>query len=189
MINQLLENSVKERGTFSASTIADLRTNHAGETGAVFIYRGILAFSRDKTVRQFASEHMRTEKQHLDLMATLLNPDQQSKLLTLWRFAGWLTGAVSALMGSNAVFATIQHVETFVDHHYQQQIDGLSATGKYPNLKAVLAWCQADEIAHRDEAREKQKKDGSSSRIWGLKAWLWMIQAGSGTAVAIARRL
>ena len=31
--------------------IPHLRTNHAGETGAVFIYKGILIFSRDKNLK------------------------------------------------------------------------------------------------------------------------------------------
>ena len=34
--------------------IGDLRSDHAGETGAVAIYLGILAVSRDPAVRQFA---------------------------------------------------------------------------------------------------------------------------------------
>ena len=35
---------------------------------------------------------------------------------------GWLTGALPALFGRKAIFATIEAVETFVDHHYAQQI-------------------------------------------------------------------
>ena len=34
---------------------------------------------------------------------------------------GWLTGAL-LLFGRKAIFATIEAVETFVDHHYAQQI-------------------------------------------------------------------
>ena len=30
--------------------IPDLRTDHAGETGAVFIYKGILLVSKDKEI-------------------------------------------------------------------------------------------------------------------------------------------
>ena len=34
--------------------IPDLRTDHAGETGAVFIYKGILLVSKDKEIIKFA---------------------------------------------------------------------------------------------------------------------------------------
>ena len=36
--------------------VPDLRTNHAGETGAVFIYKGILLFSKDREIIEFLGE-------------------------------------------------------------------------------------------------------------------------------------
>ena len=47
--------------------IPDLRTDHAGETGAVFIYKGILLVSKDKEIIEFAKNHLLTEKKHLPL--------------------------------------------------------------------------------------------------------------------------
>ena len=55
--------------------IADLRSDHAGELGAVMIYTGILAVSRDQAVRTFAQEHLVTEREHLQLMRSLLPSD------------------------------------------------------------------------------------------------------------------
>ena len=43
---------------------AELRSDHAGEYGAVMIYRGILAVSRDDLVRDFAARHVATERDH-----------------------------------------------------------------------------------------------------------------------------
>ena len=43
------------------SVLADLRTDHAGETGAVCIYQGILKFTRDPELQAFAQLHMATE--------------------------------------------------------------------------------------------------------------------------------
>ena len=48
-----------------ASVLADLRTDHAGETGAVFIYLGILQFTRNQALRVFAEHHLATEQSHL----------------------------------------------------------------------------------------------------------------------------
>jgi ubiquinone biosynthesis monooxygenase Coq7 len=97
--------------------IGDLRSDHAGETSAVAIYLGILAVSRDPKIRAFAQEHLATEREHIARMEALLRPGQRSVLLPLWRVAGWLTGFLPALAGPRAVYATIDAVETFVDHH------------------------------------------------------------------------
>ena len=43
-----------------AALLADLRTDHAGESGAVMIYRGILAVTRDAGLRHFAQAHLAT---------------------------------------------------------------------------------------------------------------------------------
>ena len=164
---------------------AELRSDHAGETGAVLIYRGILAVSRDPSVHDFAVRHMATEQGHLRLIEQVLPAPRRSTLLPLWRVAGWLTGALPALFGRRAVFATIDAVESFVDHHYQQQIDRLDAAGSHPALRAMLAQCQEEEVHHRDEARGLG--DGPPGPL--LRLWLAMVDGGSKAAVAAARRI
>ena len=173
-----------------ASLVPDLRSDHAGETGAVWIYRGVLAVARDAGVRDFARRHLATEQQHLRLVAALLPWPQRSRLLVPWRMAGFLTGALPALAGPRAVFATIEAVETFVDRHYQQQIDQLDALPPAERsaaapLRALLAQCQADECAHRDEAAALGTPDTGPL----LRAWCAAVGRGSEVAVAVARRL
>ena len=165
--------------------IGDIRSDHAGETGAVMIYRGILAGSRDNAVRRFAEAHMATEQGHLDLLNDLLPPSQRSLLLPVWRVAGWLTGFLPTLRGSHAVYATIDAVETFVDHHYEEQIRKLPLDGPGGSLRAALCVCQQDEVHHRDEARALHP----SARGFLLRSWVWAVGAGSKAAVSAARRL
>jgi len=43
-----------------AWVFADLRTDHAGEVGAVCIYQGVLRFARDPALRSFAEHHLLT---------------------------------------------------------------------------------------------------------------------------------
>jgi len=45
---------------FGRKLCADLRSDHAGETGAVDIYMGMLAIRRDKQLREFALTHLNT---------------------------------------------------------------------------------------------------------------------------------
>jgi demethoxyubiquinone hydroxylase (CLK1/Coq7/Cat5 family) len=174
-----------------ASLRADLRSDHAGETGAVWIYRGVLAVARDAGVRAFARRHLATEQEHLRLVTPLLPWPQRSRLLVPWRLAGFLTGALPALVGPRAVFATIAAVETFVDHHYQQQLDHIDALPAPQHaaavpLRALLARCQADECAHRDEAAALGRAAAPGPL---LRAWCAAVGSGSAVAVALARRL
>ena len=172
------------------SLIADLRTDHAGESGAVMIYRGILAISRDPGLRQFAEHHLATESDHLAQIEALLERGQRSMLLPLWRIAGWLTGALPALVGPRAVYATIEAVETFVDHHYAEQITSIEQLdprrqqAALQSLSALLQGCRRDEIAHRDEAALLFAQGGQSpSRA--LRLWVGLVGAGSRGAVKI----
>ena len=164
---------------------AELRSDHAGETGAVMIYRGILAVSRVPEVRAFAQAHMETEAGHLRLIEQVLPREKHSVLLPIWRVAGWLTGAIPALFGPQAVFATIDAVESFVDHHYQQQIDRLDAENSFPALRAMLAQCQEEEVHHRDEARGLTTAPPNLA----LACWAWMVGFGSKAAVVAAKRI
>ena len=174
--------------------VADLRTDHAGETGAVMIYRGILAVSRDAAVRRFAQEHLATEAQHLAAIEPLLQPRQRSRLLPLWRCAGWLTGALPAVVGPRAVYATIEAVETFVDQHYSEQIeaiDHLDPSRTHPPLQALrtlLQSCRADEIGHRDEAALLLARSAKPASL-ALRLWVASVGAGSRVAVKICRRI
>jgi ubiquinone biosynthesis monooxygenase Coq7 len=165
--------------------LGDLRSDHAGETGAVAIYAGILAVARDADIRRFASAHLATEQEHLARLEALLPRDQRSILLPLWRVAGWLTGFLPALCGADAVYATIDAVETFVDQHYEEQIRKLPAQGPGNALRELLVACQADEVHHRDEARAADRSSGGGLR----RAWQWLVGTGSALAVAAARRV
>lgn len=59
-------------GPFPPALVSDLRTDHAGETGAVMIYRGILAVTRGPALRRFAKDHLAIEANHLAVTEPLL---------------------------------------------------------------------------------------------------------------------
>jgi len=163
----------------------ELRSDHAGEFGAVLIYRGILAVSQDESVREFAASHLSTEQKHLALMEEIVPAAGRTRLLPLWRVMGWLTGALPALFGRQAVFATIEAVETFVDHHYQQQIVRLTPEGEFGALRQALVDSQADEVSHRDEAASL----ALPQRNLMLRLWCAVVGLGSAAAVAVAKRV
>ena len=166
----------------------ELRSDHAGETGAVYIYKGIIAIAtlrKDPELINFAEHHGATEAEHLRLIEDVLEKNYRSRLLVPWRIAGWLTGAIPALFGRKAVYATIAAVETFVEQHYQQQIDHIKKQGGHEELLELLIQCQADEIAHKDEARSKAIAPMSPI----LRLWCMLVGSGSATAVLLARQI
>lgn len=163
----------------------ELRSDHAGETGAVAIYAGVLAVARHPGLRAFAQRHQATEAEHLRRVEAWLPAARRSRLLPAWRLAGWLTGALPALAGPRAVYATIAAVETFVDRHYQQQIDHLRAHPGPEGLLTLLQSCQADEQHHRDEAAAS----AGAPAGWLLRAWCRVVGTGSAAAVVAARLL
>ena len=185
-----------------ADLMPELRTDHAGETGAVWIYRGVLAFSRDPALRDFAKRHLVTEQDHLRLVCELVPPRQRSWLLVPWRIAGFMTGALPALFGPRAVYGTIAAVETFVDRHYEEQIRALDGRPEYAALRDLLLRCQADECHHRDEAKALSLSAGGPAALAAggsatanpaarpgllLRAWCAVVGWGSETAVKVAR--
>lgn len=183
---QRLVRRLDERGasaTLSPRVLADLRSDHAGETGAVAIYRGILFVARDTGLRAFAQRHLQTEQQHLEQMQAWLPSSERSRLLPAWRVAGWLTGALPALFGPPAVYATIAAVETFVDRHYAEQIAHLQDAPGPPGLRDTLAACQADECLHREEAAALASPRAGVA----MRTWCRLVSAGSAAAVALAR--
>lgn len=179
----------------------ELRTDHAGETGAVMIYRGILAVSRDPALREFAQHHLETEERHRSLVEERVPSRLRSWLLPLWRFSGWLTGALPACFGPRAVYATIQTVETFVNHHYAVQIkfiddfsqqasndkkiDEAAAeiANELQSLRDLLEQCRLDEVVHRDDAAGRW--DGRPGKL--LSMWRVVVARGSEAAVSVCR--
>ena len=166
--------------------IPDLRTDHAGETGAVFIYKGILLFSKDKEIIEFANNHLLTEKKHLELIETILPNDEKSKLLFLWRFLGLLTGLIPALVGKKFIYATIFFVESFVEKHYNEQIIKLRKRNKikYMELIKLLEKLKNDEISHKKDSLKRFGKLSFLLRIWGN-----IVEIGSKTAVSISSKI
>ena len=166
----------------------ELRSDHAGETGAVYIYKGIVAVAQwrgDAEMLSFAKAHGATEADHLAEVERGLPASQRSLLLGPWRLAGWLTGVFPAMFGRRAVYGTIAAVETFVDQHYQQQIDHIQEFGGPEGLLALLIRCQADEQHHRDESAALAGEKISLI----LRAWCWIVGKGSAAAVVLARRI
>lgn len=149
------------------------------------IYRGILAVTRDPALRDFATRHHATESRHLSPIEAVLPASERSRLLPLWRMAGWLTGAIPSPAGPRALYATITAVRSFVEGHYGSQIERPRESRQLDELPLTLETCRRDKVAHRDEAAAAI--GAKPRRLLSLR--MRSISVGSGLAVAVSRRL
>jgi ubiquinone biosynthesis monooxygenase Coq7 len=133
-----------------------LRVDHAGELGAVHIYRGQRAVFAEAPGRERMTETLADmeahEQVHLARFDRLLTDHQvrPTLLAPLWRAAGFALGASTALLGEKAAHACTEAVENVIEEHYAGQIAELET--REPALAAELSQFRDDELAHRDTA-------------------------------------
>jgi ubiquinone biosynthesis monooxygenase Coq7 len=150
-------------GALAARIAEVLRVDHAGELAAVQIYRGqraVFAAAPGKAEAAARFEAMGQEEQrHLEAFEALLAERQvrPSLLSPLWRGAGFMLGAATALMGEAAAHACTEAVESVIEQHYAGQAAELA--DREPDLAARLEEYRADELGHHDRAIESGAHD------------------------------
>ena len=162
--------------------IPHFRTNHAGETGAVFIYKGILSISKDSDIINFSKKHLQTESEHLEILNNILPPREISKLIPLWKIMGFLTGFIPGIFGKDFIYATIFSVESFVEKHYQNQLDLIKGKKKFDELTNLINQLMHDEVEHKNEANQKIRKKNFLHKFWSN-----IVYKGSSLAVKISK--
>jgi ubiquinone biosynthesis monooxygenase Coq7 len=134
-----------------------LRVDHAGEYGAVAIYRGQLAVFQRQHGRERITGQLQEmagqEQQHLDAFDKLLNAGnvRPTALSPVWNAAGFALGAATALLGEKAAHACTEAVETVIEEHYGDQAAELEAAGER-ELAARVTKFREEELAHKDLA-------------------------------------
>jgi ubiquinone biosynthesis monooxygenase Coq7 len=100
----------------------------------------------------------------------------------LWNVAGFALGAATALMSEKAALACTDAIETEIDRHYSRQLDELGDTD--PELSAEIAEFRADELEHRDTARE-----AGATGAFGYPFLTAAIRAGCRVAIELSKRI
>ena len=162
-----------------------LRVNQAGEYGATRIYAGQLAVLRQncpeaKLISRMAAQ----EERHLERFNRLMAQRRvrPTALQPLWNVAGFALGAATALMSEEAALACTDAVETEIDRHYSQQLSELGDGD--PELAADIEEFRAEELEHRDTARE-----AGASNALGYPLLTAAIRAGCRVAIELSKRV
>ena len=175
------------RGASEARLSEILRVDHAGELGAVWIYRGqravFAAGAGHEGVAAQLAEMEAHEAVHLEAFDKFLidRHVRPTLLAPMWRIAGFALGAATALMGEKAAHACTEAVETVIERHYAGQIEELE--GREPALAGDLARFRDDELAHRDKAVEEGARQAP-----GYPLLAGLIRAGCRAAIAAAEK-
>lgn len=165
-----------------------LRVDHAGEYGAVAIYRGQRAvfekLPHKQEIAATIAEMEAGEDQHLKTFDRLLAERnvRPTLLSPLWNAAGFGLGAATALMGEKAAMACTAAVEEVIEQHYGEQAEALAADE--PALAATVAQFREEELEHKHTAEDAGAEDAPGYAL--LSA---VIRAGCRTAIKVAEKI
>lgn len=166
-----------------------IRVDHAGEYGAVQIYRGQRAvFDRIGSKSHAAhviAEMEAGELEHLETFDRLIAERgvRPTLMAPIWRVAGFGLGAVTALLGEQAAHACTEAVEDVIEEHYGHQSEKLEA-GADPELKSVIDRFREDEIGHKNTAIAQGARDAPGYAV--LSA---VIKFGCRAAIRISEKI
>jgi ubiquinone biosynthesis monooxygenase Coq7 len=172
-------------GDRRADTDSMLRVDQAGEYGATRIYAGQLAVLRRNCPEAKLIARMAAQEQcHLDRFNALMagRRVRPTALQPLWNIAGFALGAATALMSEQAALACTDAVETEIDRHYTSQLAELGEDD--PELAADIEEFRADELEHRDVARQ-----AGATNAFGYPLLTAAIRAGCKVAIELSKRV
>jgi ubiquinone biosynthesis monooxygenase Coq7 len=162
-----------------------LRVNQAGEYGATRIYAGQLAvLRRNSAASKLIARMDGQERRHLERFNALMAERRvrPTVLQPVWDVAGFALGAATALMSEDAAMACTDAVETEIDRHYGRQLEELGDSD--PELSADIAAFRAEEVEHRDTARE-----AGATRAFGYPVLTAAVRAGCRLAIGLSKRI
>ncbi|MEO8670578.1 MAG: demethoxyubiquinone hydroxylase family protein [Tahibacter sp.] len=157
--------------TSSLSVVHILRVNHAGEYGAICIYRGQISVARFFSAGCVGAltEMLAHERTHFQTFGGILveRGVRPCHALPLWAFGGWVIGIATALLGTRSIWVCTTAIERTVSAHLAHQVEFLRASD-YDVLAAVQT-IQLDEESHEQYA---SRNGGEATGPYVLLSWV-----------------
>ena len=162
-----------------------IRVDQAGEFGATRIYAGQLAILGTSSPAARSITRMAAQEQrHRETFDRMIAEQgvRPTLLAPLWDRAGFLLGAVTALISPEAAMACTAAVETEIDKHYADQLAELGDSN--PELSATIAEFQAEELEHHAAAIAE-----GAERAPGYPLLSAAIRLGCRAAIGLSKRI
>lgn len=163
-----------------------LRVNHAGERGAIAIYRAQIsqAGRRCPDLLPWLNETLGHEQRHAQTFLGMMAPRGASPCpaVWIWKIGGAVLGVGTALLGRKAVIICTAAVERTVHVHLVQQIAYLD--GRDDALAACIREVQVEEDAHLAFAEQNHDPSTLSARAlswcvaWATEILIWLATRG-----------
>ena len=156
---------MEQRERLTVSRI--LKVNHAGEYGAIRIYRAQLFIARRcyPDVLPFLEDTLDHEIRHCALFLRAM-PERHARpcrIMALWGNGGLVLGLLTALIGRQGIWICTAAVEAAVHRHLEDQL--LFLEHRDPELYALIKSIQNEELMHLSHAEERIVSKGSCSRL------------------------
>ncbi|MEZ5896206.1 MAG: demethoxyubiquinone hydroxylase family protein [Parvularculaceae bacterium] len=164
-----------------------LRVDHAGEYGAVQIYRGQRAVFDNLPHKAPTAELLREmedgEAGHLSTFDRLLAERhvRPTVFSPIWNIAGFGLGAATALMSEKAAMACTAAVEEVIERHYAEQAQELA--GVDDDLAEIVREFREDELGHKETAEDHGAREAPGYGL--MKA---VIQSGCRLAIRLSEK-
>lgn len=137
-----------------------LKVNHAGEHGAVNIYRGqrLVCFWRDEALKRELEEFRAHEERHRAVFAAELQRRGVRRCRSYWAcgLGGFLLGVTTGICGRASIAAVTVAVERVVLRHLEMQLRELE--GVDAAAHAAVAAIIDDERTHHDRAAQELRQ-------------------------------
>ena len=147
-----------------------LKVNHAGEQGAICVYRAqwAIAALTAPSMREQLADFLLHEKRHRSIFGAAMMERGLSRCRSyvLCSIGGYLLGAATALLGRKAIAATTIALESVVLRHLAEQRAMLATID--PEAAEIIGTIVEDEQLHHDRSLDGIDLD----RAWlrGLRA-------------------
>jgi len=162
-----------------------IRVDHAGEHGAIQIYRAQILISRIlyRDIVHTLENMLRHEQEHFRRFDQLLKSRRvrHCYALALWAMGGFVLGVFTAFLGRNAIWACTNSIETTVLHHLDWQLAFLRNKDR-DAYDAVLS-IKSDEEDHR----QLGQANGMESIVYG--PIFWVVRKSTGCAIWLSTKL
>lgn len=145
------QRSVHQRASPELDSI--IRVDHAGELGADRIYAGQMAVLGRTSVGPKIQEMWEQEKVHKAKFEELINKYRvrPTVMVPIWNIAGFVLGAGTAMLGTQAAMACTVAVESVIVDHYNDQLRALmSDPERNKELLETIQKFRDDEQEHHD---------------------------------------
>jgi 3-demethoxyubiquinol 3-hydroxylase len=143
--------------------------NHAGEYGAIRIYRAQIWVAKRlyPDIAPFLAETLSHENNHCAIFRAAM-PQRDARpcrIMALWGNGGLVLGLLTALLGRQGIWICTAAVEAAVHRHLQDQL--LFVRDRDPELHGLILAIQKEELMHLHYAEERLPEGKVLSPILG----------------------